>query len=111
MQPTTTISPASATPATRFRVPYLKGGHGVNPKNSTYLIPPVRGDSVMTLADVVGATAARQIEATGQLIFHSVGYTGRGPHTAQQAVAEAMARDIDPAGTTKVWRSCSTWAT
>ena len=105
----TTSSLAAAT--SRFRVPYLKGGRGDNPKNSTYPIPPVRGDSVMTLADVVGATAARQIEATGQLIFHSVGYTGRGPHTAQQAVAEAMARDIDPAGTTKVWRSCSTWAT
>src|SRR5262249_10461037 len=35
------------------------------------------------------------IENTGQLVFHSVGDTGRGPHTDQQRVAEAMARDID----------------
>jgi hypothetical protein len=50
----------------------------------------------MTLADIVGSTSAKQIEATGQLVFYSLGDTGRGPHTAEQSVAEAMARDIDP---------------
>jgi Icc-related predicted phosphoesterase len=84
------------TKTSRFRIPYLKGGHGDKPKDSTYAIPPVRGDSTMSLADIVGSTAGREIEATGQLVFHAVGDTGRGPHTAEQSVAEAMARDIDP---------------
>jgi hypothetical protein len=80
----------------RFRIPSIPGGHSALPKNNTYPIPPVRGDSIMALADIVGATAANEIEATGQLSFHCVGDTGRGPDTDQQAVAEAMSRDIDP---------------
>ena|SRR5437588_3182262 len=86
----------TTTKTSRFRVPYLPGGHGDKPKESTYAIPKVRGDSVMTLADIVGSTSAKQIEATGQLAFHSLGDSGRGPQTAQQSVAEAMARDINP---------------
>lgn len=49
----------------------------------------------MTLAEIVGTTAAAVIEKTGQLQFHAVGDTGRGPHSAQQDVAQAMTRDIN----------------
>lgn len=85
-----------STPS-RFRIPTLPGGHGAVPKDNTYAIPPVRGDSLMTLSDIVGAAAAAQIEATGTLSFHCIGDSGRGPGTNQQAVAEAMSREIDPA--------------
>jgi len=57
----------------------------------------VLGDSLLALSDIVGAPAAAEIEATGKLSFHCIGDSGRGPGTNQQAVAEAMSRDIDPA--------------
>jgi hypothetical protein len=60
-------------------------------------IPPVRGDSKLTLQDIVGADGATKIEAVGSLIFHSVGDTGKGSHTEQEAVANAMAGDYFPA--------------
>src|SRR5205823_5664695 len=59
-------------------------------------IPPVRGDSKLTLQDIVGADGASEIEAAGSLIFHSVGDTGKGSHTQQEAVANAMASDYSP---------------
>src|SRR5262249_25234454 len=83
-------------PVSRFRIPTLPGGHGAVPKDNTYAIPAVRGDSLLALSDIVGAAAATEIEATGRLSFHCVGDSGRGPGTNQQAVAEAMSRDIDP---------------
>jgi hypothetical protein len=82
--------------ASRFRIPSIPGGHKAVPKNSTYPLPPVRGDSIMTMADIVGADAASEIEASGRLIFHALGDTGRGPHSDEETVAEAMALDIDP---------------
>lgn len=84
-------------PTSRFRIPFIPGQHPKNTKDNTYKFPATTGDGVMTLANIVGKTAAADIEKTGQLQFHSVGDTGRGPHTAQQDVAEAMTRDINPA--------------
>jgi hypothetical protein len=83
-------------PTSRFRIPWITGEHLPATKNNTYKFAPTPGDGVMTLADIVGARAAAEIEKTGQLQFHTVGDTGRGPHTAQQDVAEAMTRDINP---------------
>lgn len=83
-------------PTSRFRIPWIAGEHPKAGKENTYKFPRTKGDGVMTLADIVGATAAAEIENSGQLQFHTVGDTGKGPHTAQQDVAEAMARDIDP---------------
>ena len=90
-------SKPSATAPSRFRIPTVPGGHGAVPKDNTYAIPLVRADSIMVLADIVGPAAATEIEATGALSFHCIGDSGRGPGTNQQAVAEAMSRDIDPA--------------
>jgi hypothetical protein len=83
-------------PTSRFRIPFIKGEHPKATKNNTYAFPPSTGDGVMTLAQIVGTKAAAEIEKTGQLQFHTVGDTGRGPHSAQQDVAEAMSRDINP---------------
>jgi predicted phosphodiesterase len=66
------------------------------PKDNTYTIPDPIGDSIMTLADIVGPSAAQQIESTGKLLFHATGDTGRGPDSPQQSVAEAMAAEVDP---------------
>ncbi|MFL6531638.1 MAG: hypothetical protein ACJ8KX_14320, partial [Chthoniobacterales bacterium] len=64
-------------------------------------IPRVRGDALIALADIIGADAAAAIESGGKLSFQAVGDTGKGTHTAQETVAEAMTRDYDvhdPAG-------------
>jgi len=83
-------------PTSRFRIPWVPGEHPKATKDNTYKFDPTQGNGVMTLADIVGKTAAAEIEATGQLQFHATGDTGKGPHTAQQDVAEAMTRDINP---------------
>ena len=92
------MAKVAASTKSRFRIPYVPGGHSAVPKNSTCPIPRVawaKGNLIMTLEDIVGSTAANAIESTNELIFHSVGDTGRGPDTNEQSVAEAMARDID----------------
>lgn len=47
------------------------------------------------LADLIGATNAAAIEASGHLSFHSTGDTGRSADSPQGAVADAMADDFD----------------
>lgn len=58
-------------------------------------VPPVDGDSLMTLADVIGANSADNIAASGSIRFHAVGDTGRDKDSPQGDVAEAMASDFD----------------
>ena len=63
-------------------------------------IPAVRGKSLMTLADVVGKAGADSIAASGQIIIHVTGDTGvpeTDHETKQVIVADAMAKDYDPA--------------
>jgi hypothetical protein len=97
-------------PTSRFRIPWVTGQHPKSSKDNTYKFAFTKGKGVMTLADIVGATAAAQIENTGELQFRTTGDTGRGPHTAQQDVAEAMARHIDPTDTTRAAPSFFMWA-
>jgi hypothetical protein len=79
----------------RFRIPWLPGEHPKVGKNNTFEFAATSGDGVMKLADVIGKRAASEIEATHRLSFHAVGDTGKGAHSAQQDVAEAMTRDIN----------------
>jgi len=58
-------------------------------------IPPVKGTSVMTLADIIGQKGAAEIEKSGTLLFHATGDTGKGTDSAQGDVAAAMARDFN----------------
>lgn len=57
-------------------------------------IPPVRSTTPMELASVIGADAAKTIQDSGKIVFHTVGDTG-GIHSPQFqfAVADAMAAD------------------
>jgi hypothetical protein len=56
-------------------------------------IPSVQRNSLMVLADIVGASGAAAIEATGTLRFHAVGDTGKSADSPQGEVAAAMATD------------------
>ena len=58
-------------------------------------IPPVKGTSVMTLADIIGQKGAAAIEKSGTPLFHATGDTGRSVDSAQGDVAAAMARDFN----------------
>jgi hypothetical protein len=58
-------------------------------------VPPVKGKSVMQLADVIGVQASQEIQASGAISFHSVGDTGKSANSPQGDVAEAMATDFD----------------
>jgi hypothetical protein len=41
-------------------------------------VPPVKGKSVMQLADVIGPQASQETQASGSISFHSVGDTPSG---------------------------------
>ncbi|HEX3625568.1 MAG TPA: metallophosphoesterase [Verrucomicrobiae bacterium] len=61
-------------------------------------IPPVRGDSTFTLADVIGQTGSDEVAAAGEIIIHIAGDTGvpEGEHeTKQMMVADAMSKDYN----------------
>lgn len=63
-------------------------------------IPSVKGDSLFTLADVIGQEGSDGIAAAGQITIHVAGDTGvpEGDHeTKQVLVANAMTRDYDAA--------------
>lgn len=63
-------------------------------------IPPLHGDGMMTLANVIGKDASDQIAATGQITLHLAGDTGvpeTDHETMQVLVADAMAKDYDVA--------------
>jgi uncharacterized protein YukJ len=65
-------------------------------QGSLHQIPtPRRDPPVMSLDEVIGATDVAAITASGQIVFHSVGDTGKGEHSAQTDVATAMAADFD----------------
>jgi Calcineurin-like phosphoesterase len=60
-------------------------------------VPAPKGTSVMKLADVIGAQASADIQASGSIRFHAVGDTGKSANSPQGDVAEAMATDYNAA--------------
>ncbi len=56
---------------------------------------PRRDPPVMSLDEVIGAADVAAIAESGQIVFHSVGDTGKGEHSAETDVASAMAADFD----------------
>jgi calcineurin-like phosphoesterase family protein len=65
-------------------------------RQSGQLIPvpaPLRNPPVMQLTEVIGTSDASDIEHSGQIVIHTVGDTGRGLHSDETDVAQAMALD------------------
>src|SRR3954447_3262075 len=58
-------------------------------------IPKPTGDSIMTLADVIGSAGAAAIANEGAITFHAVGDTGHANGIEQEYVADAMSGDFD----------------
>ena len=59
-------------------------------------IPPVKGDSSMALADIIGASGTHEIEQLGELRFHALGDSGVNHATDAELVAEDMTTDFKP---------------
>jgi hypothetical protein len=64
-------------------------------KGTLNKVPPVKGKSVMTLADIVGTAGATDIEKSHKLVFHATGDTGKSKDSAQGDVADVMAKDFN----------------
>src|SRR5262245_49389056 len=62
-------------------------------KDDLLPIPKVRGESVMTLSDVVGSAGALAIQNEKSIVFHTAGDTGHENGHAQEYVADAMTDD------------------
>ena len=60
-------------------------------------IPDPRREPTMTLADIIGAKGAAEIEHAQSITFHAVGDTGHDGGLMQELVSEAMAADYKPA--------------
>jgi hypothetical protein len=63
-------------------------------------IPPVKGRGLLALSDVIGRTGSDAIAAQKEITIHVAGDTGvpeTDHETLQVAVADAMAKDYDPA--------------
>lgn len=57
-------------------------------------VPPVKGDSVMQLGDIIGSDGIDEIRRLGEIRFHALGDTGVGHADIAEQVAEQMAIDF-----------------
>jgi len=58
-------------------------------------IPQSRGNARLQLSDVIGAQGEADIAAAGEIVIHTCGDTGKGDHSPQSDVADAMAGEYD----------------
>jgi hypothetical protein len=69
--------------------------HAARIQGALHPIPPPRRDPpVMNLSEVIGDAAVQDILASGQIVFHAVGDTGKGAHTSETDVAALMSDDF-----------------
>ena len=59
-------------------------------------IPPVKGDSHMTLAQIIGTAGVKEIEDLGEIRFHALGDSGVGQAVEAEQVSDEMATDFKP---------------
>ena len=57
-------------------------------------VPPVKGDGVIDLADIIGAQGVAEVEQLGEIRFHTLGDSGVGHAEKAEEVAEDMATDF-----------------
>jgi len=59
-------------------------------------VPPVKGDSHMTLAQIIGTDGVKEIENLGEIRFHALGDSGVGHAVEAEQVSDEMATDFKP---------------
>jgi hypothetical protein len=57
-------------------------------------IPPPKGDSIMTLDQIIGTAGMKQVQKSGSITFHAVGDTGS-PDTMTETISNAMTSDYN----------------
>jgi hypothetical protein len=61
-------------------------------------VPPTAHGGTMTLADVIGAAGAAEIQAAGEIRFHVLGDSGQGNAQEAEQISVEMAGDYKPTG-------------
>lgn len=59
-------------------------------------VPPVTGNGIMNLSDIIGADGVNQIQGLGEIRFHTLGDSGVGHADDAEKVADDMATDYKP---------------
>ncbi len=59
-------------------------------------VPPVKGNGVINLNDIIGADGVNEIQKLGEIQFHTLGDNGVGHAEDAEKVAEDMATDYKP---------------
>ena len=59
-------------------------------------VPPVTGNGIMNLSDIIGADGVNQIQKLGEIRFHTLGDSGVGHAEDAEKVADDMATDYKP---------------
>lgn len=57
-------------------------------------VPPVKGDGVIDLADIIGAQGVSEVEQLGEIRFHALGDSGVGHAEKAEEIADDMATDF-----------------
>jgi hypothetical protein len=65
-------------------------------KKQLGIVPPVKGDGIMNLSDIIGTDGANEIQKLGEIRFHTLGDSGVGHAEDAEKVAEDMATDFKP---------------
>jgi hypothetical protein len=59
-------------------------------------VPPVTGNGIMNLSDIIGTDGVNQIQKLGEIRFHTLGDSGVGHAEDAEKVADDMATDYKP---------------
>jgi Calcineurin-like phosphoesterase len=59
-------------------------------------VPPLEGDGIMNLSDIIGADGVNEIQQLGEIRFHTLGDSGVGHAEDAEKVADDMATDFKP---------------
>ncbi len=74
----------------------VNGFHRITQWSKTQLgpVPPVKGDGIMQLSDIIGSAGAGEITNLGELRFQALGDTGVNHADVAEQIAEEMAGDF-----------------
>src|SRR5262249_2057374 len=57
-------------------------------------VPPVRGDGVMDLSEIIGSNGVAEIQRLGEIRFHALGDSGVNHAVEAEKIADEMATDF-----------------
>jgi len=65
-------------------------------KKQLGIVPPLRGDGLMDLSEIIGSDGVDEIQKLGEIRFHALGDSGVNHAEEAEKIAEEMATDFTP---------------